>query len=99
METRELEGKLIGNPGSSLVFNPFLSDDEPPLTTRPHPIDVHGAQASPLPAGAVGTPTFAPFRISLYLFRINPFDSQNEAEQLQVHAPDLPMSEQCTAPF
>src|SRR6266478_6524103 len=98
-ETRQLEGELIGNPGSSLVFSPFVSDAAPPLTTRRHTIDVQGAQTSPLPAGAVGVPTFAPFRISRYLFGINPFDSQNEAEQLQVDAPDLPMFEQGTVPF
>lgn len=98
-ETRQLEGELAGNPGSSLVFNPFISDAEPPLTTRRHTIDVQGAQASPLPAGAIGVPSFAPFRISRYLFGINPFDNPNQAEQMQVDAPDLPMFEEGTVPF
>ncbi|MGE5817971.1 MAG: sialidase family protein, partial [Deltaproteobacteria bacterium] len=98
-ETRQFEGELIGNPGSSLVFNPYVSDAAPPLTTRRHTIDVQGAQASPLAPGSVGLPTFTAFRISRYLFGINPFDNANQAEQLQVDAPDLPMFEQGTVPF
>jgi hypothetical protein len=98
-ESRQFEGELIGNPGSSLIFNPFVSDAAPPLTTRRHTIDVQGAQASPFPSGATGVPSFAPFRISRYLFGINPFDNANQAEQLQVDAPDLPMFEQGTVPF
>ena len=98
-ETRQFEGELIGNAGSSAIFNPFVSDAAPPLTTRRHTIDVQGAQASPLPAGTPGAPNFTPFRISRYLFGINPFDNLNQAEQLQVDAPDLPMFEQGTVPF
>lgn len=102
VETRQFEGELVGNPASSAVFNPFVNDAAPPLnplTGRRHTIDVQGAQASPIPAGAVGVPNFTPFRISRYLFGINPFDSLNQAEQLQVDAPDLPMFEQGTVPF
>ena len=98
-ETRQFEGELIGNPGSSLVFNPFVSDAAPPLTTRRHTIDVQGEQASPLAPGSAGLPSFSPFRISRYLFGINPFDNPNQAEQLQVDAPDLPMFEQGSVPF
>src|SRR5579859_4326728 len=98
-ETRQLEGELAADPASSLVFNPFVSDAAPPLTTRRHTVDVQGAQASPLPTGSFGVPSFTPFRISRYLFGINPFDAQNEAEQLQVDVPDLPMFEQGTVPF
>ena len=98
-ETRQLEGELAADPASSLVFNPFVSDAAPPLTTRRHTVDVQGAQASPLPTGSLGVPSFTPFRISRYLFGINPFDTQNEAEQLQVDVPDLPMFEQGTVPF
>ncbi|HEY6943493.1 MAG TPA: putative Ig domain-containing protein [Candidatus Acidoferrum sp.] len=99
-ETRQFEGELPGNLGS--VFNSYVSDAAPPLTTRRHTIDVQGAQASPLAAGAVGVPNFTPFRISRYLFGINPFDVSepfNQSEQLQVDAPDLPMFEQGTVPF
>ncbi len=98
-EARQFEGELIGNPGSSLVFNPYVSDAAPPLTTRRHTVDVQGAQASPLASGSLGVPSFAPFRISRYLFGINPFDNLNQAEQLQVDAPDLPMFERGTVPF
>lgn len=98
-EIRQLEGELAGNPGSSAVFNSFVSDADPPLTSRRHTIDVRGAQASTLPPGAQGVPAFSPFRISRYLFGINPFDNPNQAEQLQVDAPDLPMFEDGTVPF
>jgi len=98
-ESRQFEGELASSPGSSVVFNPFVSDAAPPLTTRRHTIDVQGAQASPLPSGSLGVPSFTPFRISQYLFGINPFDTSNQAEQLQVDAPDLPMFEQGTVPF
>jgi Putative Ig domain len=100
VETRQFEGELPGNPG--VVFNPYISDAAPPLTTRRHTVDVQGAQASPLSSGAVGVPNFSPFRISRYLFGMNPFDISeplNQAEQLQVDAPDLPMFEQGTVPF
>src|SRR5215467_9084353 len=98
-ETRQFEGELVGDPASTFVFNSFVSDAAPPLTTRRHTIDVQGAQAGPLPPGSLGVPNFAPFRISRYLFGINPFDNANQAEQLQVDAPDLPMFEQGTVPF
>jgi len=98
-ETRQFEGELVGDPASSFVFNSFVSDAAPPLTARRHTIDVQGAQASTLPPGALGVPGFAAFRISRYLFGINPFDNPNQAEQLQVDAPDLPMFEQGTVPF
>jgi hypothetical protein len=98
-ETRQFEGELAGNPGSSAVFNQFESDAAPPLTTRRHTVDVQGAQASPLASGTLGVPSFTAFRISRYLFGINPFDNQNQVEQLQVDAPDLPMFEQGTVPF
>jgi hypothetical protein len=98
-ETRQFEGELSGNPGSSAVFIPYLSDAAPPLTTRRHTVDVQGAQATPLPTGSVGLPSFTPFRISRYLFGINPFDTSNQAEQLEVDVPDLPMFEQGTVPF
>ncbi len=98
-ETRQLEGELVGNPGSSLVFNPYVSDVAPPLTARRHTVDVQGAQVAPLAAGSLGVPSFTPFRVSRYLFGINPFDTSNQAEQLQVDAPDLPMFEQGTVPF
>ena len=98
-ETRQFEGELAGNPGSSLVFNPFVSDAAPPLTTRRHTVDVQGAQAAPLPAGSLGVPSFTPFRISRYLFGINPFDTTNQAEQLQVDPPNLPMFQQGSVPF
>ncbi|HKW35172.1 MAG TPA: putative Ig domain-containing protein [Candidatus Acidoferrum sp.] len=98
-ETRQFEGELVGDPASTFVFNSFVSDAAPPLTTRRHTVDVQGAQASPLPPGALGVPSFATFRISRYLFGINPFDNANQAEQLQVDAPDLPMFEQGTVPF
>jgi hypothetical protein len=98
-ETRQFEGELAGNPGSSLVFNPYVSDAAPPLTTRRHTVNVQGAQASPLPPGSLGVPSFTSFRISRYLFGINPFDNSNQAEQLQVDVPDLPMFEQGTVPF
>ena len=98
-ETRQFEGELIGSPGSSLVFNPYVSDAAPPLTTRRHTVDLQGAQTSPLPTGSLGVPSFVPFRISHYLFGINPFDNINQVEQLQVDAPDLPMFEQGTVPF
>lgn len=98
-ETRQFEGELAGNPASNLVFNSFVSDAAPPLTTRRHTVDVQGAQASPLPAGSLGVPGFVAFRISRYLFGINPFDNANQVEQLQVDAPDLPMFEQGTVPF
>ena len=99
-ETRQFEAELPGNP--SAVFNSYISDAAPPLTTRRHTIDVQGAQASPLASGAAGVPSFSSFRISRYLFGINPFDISeplNQAEQLQVDAPDLPMFEQGTVPF
>ena len=98
-ETRQFEGELLGNPASSLVFNPFVSDAAPPLTARRHTVDVLGAQATPLPPGSLGAPSFTSFRISRYLFGINPFDTSNQAQQLQVDAPDLPMFEQGTVPF
>ena len=98
-ETRQFEGELVGDPASTFVFNSFVSDAAPPLTTRRHTIDVQGAQSSPLSPGSLGVPNFAAFRISRYLFGINPFDNANEAEQLQVDAPDLPMFEQGTVPF
>jgi hypothetical protein len=98
-EARKLEGELVGDAGSSLVFNSFVSDAAPPLTSRRHTVDVQGAQASLLPPGSLGVPGFAPFRISRYLFGINPFDDANKVEQLQVDAPDLPMFEQGTVPF
>ena len=98
-ESRQLEGELTGNPASSLVFNSFVSDAAPPLTTRRHTVDVQGAQASPLPSGSTAVPSFTPFQISRYLFGINPFDASNQAEQLQVDVPDLPMFEQGTVPF
>src|SRR5215469_9069287 len=98
-ETRQFEGELVGDPASTFVFNSFVSDAAPPLTTRRHTVDVQGAQASPLPPGSLGVPGFAAFRISRYLFGINPFDNPNQAEQLQVDAPDLPMFEQGTVPF
>lgn len=99
-EARQFEGELPGNPGG--VFNSYISDAAPPLTTRRHTVDVQGAQASPLSSGAVGVPNFSSFRISRYLFGINPSDIAeplNQAEQLQVDAPDLPMFEQGTVPF
>ena len=98
-ETRQLEGELVGDPASTFVFNSFVSDAAPPLTTRRHTIEVQGAQVAPLPPGSLGVPGFSPFRISRYLFGINPFDNPNQAEQLQVDAPDLPMFEQGTVPF
>lgn len=98
-ETRQFEGELAGNPASNMVFNSFVSDAAPPLTTRRHTVDVQGAQASPLPAGSLAVPGFSAFRISRYLFGINPFDNANQVEQLQVDAPDLPMFEQGTVPF
>jgi Putative Ig domain len=98
-ETRQLEGELIGDPASSLVFNPFVSDAAPPLTTRRHTVDIQGAEATPLAPGSLGVPSFIPFRISRYLFGINPFGDSSQAEQLQVDAPDLPMFEQGTVPF
>jgi len=98
-ETRQFEGELVGDPASTFVFNSFVSDAAPPLTTRRHTIDLQGAQASPLPPGSLGAPGFSTFRISRYLFGINPFDNANQAEQLQVDAPDLPMFEQGTVPF
>ena len=98
-ETRQFEGELAGDPGSNLVFNSYISDAAPPLTSRRHTVDVQGAQAATLPAGSVGVPAFTPFRVSRYQFGINPFDTTNEAEQLQVDAPDLPMFEQGTVPF
>ena len=98
-EARQFEGELVGDPASASVFNSFVSDAAPPLTTRRHTIDVQGAQAGPLPPGSLGLPAFAAFRISRYLFGINPFDNANQAEQLQVDAPDLPMFEQGTVPF
>jgi hypothetical protein len=100
-ETRQFEGELIGNPGSNLVFNSYISDAAPPLTTRRHTIDIQGAQAAPLPSGSLGVPSFAPYRVSRYLFGINPFDATNpnEAEQLQVNPSDLPMFELGTVPF
>lgn len=98
-EARQFEGELVGDPASTFVFNSFVSDAAPPLTTRRHTIDVQGAQAGPLPPGSLGVPAFSAFRISRYLFGINPFDNANEAEQLQVDAPDLPMFEQGTVPF
>lgn len=98
-EARQFEGELVGDPASTFVFNSFVSDAAPPLTTRRHTIDVQGAQAGPLPPGSLGVPTFSAFRISRYLFGINPFDNGNEAEQLQADAPDLPMFEQGTVPF
>ena len=97
-ETRQFEGELVGDPASTFVFNSFVSDAAP-LTTRRHTIDVQGAQAGPLPPGSLGVPGFAAFRISRYLFGINPFDNGSEPEQLQVDAPDLPMFEQGTVPF
>ncbi|HKW64412.1 MAG TPA: putative Ig domain-containing protein [Candidatus Acidoferrum sp.] len=99
IESRQFEGELVGDPASTFVFNSFVSDAAPPLTTRRHTIDVQGAQASPLSPGALGVPGFAAFRISRYLFGINPFDDPSQAEQLQVDAPDLPMFEQGTVPF
>lgn len=98
-ETRQFEGELVGDPASTLVFNSFVSDASPPLTTRRHTVDLQGAQASPLPPGSLGAPGFSTFRISRYLFGINPFDNANQAEQLQVDAPDLPMFEQGAVPF
>jgi hypothetical protein len=98
-ETRQFEGELVGDPASTFVFNSFVSDAAPPLTTRRHTVDVQGAQAPPLPPGSLGIPTFSSFRISRYLFGINPFDNANQAEQLQVDTPDLPMFEQGTVPF
>lgn len=98
-ETRQFEGELAGNPANSSVFNQFVSDAAPPLTTRRHTVDVQGAQASPLAPGALGVPSFTPFRISRYSFGINPFDNENQVEQLQVDAPDLPMFEQGAVPF
>jgi len=98
-ETRQFEGELAGNPGSNLVFNTYVSDAAPPLTSRRHTVDVQGAQAAPLAAGSLGVPAFTSYRVSRYLFGINPFDSANQAEQLQVDTPDLPMFEQGTVPF
>jgi putative Ig domain-containing protein len=98
-ETRQFQGELLGYPGSPSVFNPFVSDAAPPLTVRRHTVDVQGAQATPLAPGSLGVPSFTPFRISSYLFGINPFDDSNQAEQLQVDAPDLPMFERGTVPF
>jgi putative Ig domain-containing protein len=98
-ETRQFEGELVGDPASTFVFNSFVSDAAPPLTTRRHTVDVQGAQGSPLPTGSLGVPAFSAFRISRYLFGINPFDNANQAEQLQLDAPDLPMFEQGTVPF
>jgi len=98
-ETRQFEGELVGNPGSNLVFNSYISDAAPPLTSRRHTVDVQGAQSGTLPTGSLGVPTFTPFRVSRYQFGVNPFDTINEAEQLQVDAPDLPMFEQGTVPF
>jgi Putative Ig domain len=98
-ETRQFEGELVGDPASTFVFNSFVSDAAPPLTTRRHTIDLQGAQASPLPPGSLGAPGFSTFRISRYLFGINPFDNASQAEQLQVDAPDLPMFEQGAVPF
>jgi Putative Ig domain len=98
-ETRQFEGELVGNPGSNLVFNSYVSDAAPPLTSRRHTIDVQGAEATPLPTGSLGVPAFNSFRVSRYLFGINPFDNSNQAEQLQVDSPDLPMFEQGSVPF
>jgi Putative Ig domain len=98
-ETRQFEGELVGNPGSNLVFNSYVSDAAPPLTSRRHTVDVQGAEATPLPTGSLGVPAFNSFRVSRYLFGINPFDNSNQAEQLQVDTPDLPMFEQGSVPF
>lgn len=98
-ESKQLEGELTGNPGSSAVFNAYVSDAAPPLTSRRHTVDVQGGQASPLAVGSSGVPSFTSTRISRYLFGINPFDNPNVAEQLQVDAPDLPMFEKGTVPF
>ena len=98
-ETRQFEGELSGNPGSNLVFNSYESDAAPPLTSRRHTVDVQGGQAAPLASGSLGVPAFTSYRVSRYLFGINPFDTMNEAEQLQVDTPDLPMFEQGTVPF
>src|SRR5690349_19720632 len=98
-ETRQFEGELVGDPASTFVFNSFVSDAATPLPIRRHTIDVQGAQAGPLPPGSLGIPSFSAFRISHSLFGINPFDNANQAEQLQVDAPDLPMFEQGTVPF
>ena len=98
-ETRQFEGELVGDPASTFVFNSFVSDAAPPLTTRRHTVDLQGAQAGPLPPGSLGVPSFSSFRISRYLFGINPFDNANQVEQLQADAPDLPMFEQGTVPF
>jgi len=52
------------------VFNPYIYDGT--IVTRRHTIDVEAAQASPLPTGTLGVPSFTLFRISRYTFGIPP---------------------------
>ncbi len=106
LESRQLMGELDpANPAfnPAAVFNTFISDG--PLTTtntltiRRHTIDMEGSQASPLPAGSLTVPSFTSFRISRYQFGINPFDSPDKVEQLQLNTPNLPLFVQGTQPF
>ena len=106
LESRVFLGELDpSNPAFNpdAVFNPFISDGPltpaTTLTVRRHTIDMEGAEASPLPAGAIGVPTFTSFRISRYQFGINPFDDPGKVEQLQVNTPNLPLFVQGTQPF
>ena len=105
-ETRRLEGEL--DPGDpdfkpAAVFNEFLTDGPltpaNTLTSRRHTIDVAGAQADPQLPGSLVAPAFAAFRVSRYVFGINPFDSSSQAQQLQVNVPNLPLFVRGTQPF
>jgi hypothetical protein len=106
LESRQLMGELDpANPAfnPAAVFNTFVSDGPltaaNTLTIRRHTIDMEGSQASPLPAGSLTVPSFTSFRISRYQFGINPFDSPDKVEQLQLNTPNLPLFVQGTQPF
>lgn len=92
-ELRELLDDLTNNPGS--VFTAFIDDGT--LTVRRHTMDVQGALADPPPAGGVTMPSFNTFRISKYFVGYDP--GSNQAEQLTVNPPDLPIFVKGTAAF
>jgi len=99
-ETRLFEGELSSSDNADpSVFNFYISDADPPLSVRRHTLDVQGAQATPLGPLNLSAPAFTSFRIAHYQFGINPYDTSNVAQQLEVNPPNLPMFQTGTVPF
>ena len=95
-EIRTPAGNLPGSPGT--VFTQDIDDATPGLVRR-HSLDVFGGQALP-----AAQPGFATTRISQFLYGSpgaipGATRTKKTVQQLQFHAPNLPLFLQGTVPF